>query len=249
MTETSNLWAAVDAITKPTRVKIERDTESEWRTAVEADQGWEHGTVCSVAVYRATLDRLRASESAYGNIPPLWDQAVWALTTGSEQGTGTTPLRERSPADLALMETLADIREAVQVQLEGRGVKPIGTVPRQMRSLASTLGTLGNQGHIDWWAFRFESWTRVLRTHLNALEHQPKDVYLRNTACPTCKTRQVTIEREGEARVVPSLLIDFSGGWIRAATCQSCGDAWWRGDDMGRLVTLLESDTPDTRSA
>jgi len=243
VSETEKLWQAVDAITQPTRRKIDRDEQEIDLAADILDSLANNPTRawCSISEYRRAAQIASDQTLAYGHIPALWDQATWALTTGSEQSAGgSSPLRERSPADLALMETMADIREAVQAQLEGRGVKSIGNVPADMRRLASTLGTLGVQEHIDWWTWRFECWTRVLRTHLNALDHQPRDVYLRNTACPQCATRQVTIDRDGEPRVVPAILIDFTDGWIRAATCQACGHAWFRGDALGELANLVD---------
>lgn len=233
MSDTNDaLWTAVDAITKPTRRKVDRDTDADWLHELRDGTGI---TLCDVAAYRAAT-------LAYGEIPSLWDQATWALTTGSEQteGGGQTPLRERSPADLNLMETMSDIREAVRLQLEGRNVKPEGTVPQQMRRLASTLVRLGNSEHVEWWTFRFSQWARVLMTYLQALDRMPKPVRLRNAPCPLCRTRQVTVVEDGERKVYPPILIDFEDGWIRAAQCTACGAAWFRGNDLGQLANLLE---------
>ena len=231
-TETEALWSAVDAITKPTKRKLDRSPEAEWLEALRHDPDI---TVCDVATYRAAT-------LAYGEIPSLWDQATWALTTGSEQteGGGQTPLRERSPADLNLMETMADIREAVKLQLEGRNVRPEGTTPAQMRRLASTLIRLGNTEHVEWWTFRFAQWARVLATYLQAVDRAPKPVRLRNAPCPLCRTRQVVVVEDGERKVYPPILIDFEGGWIRAARCQACGHAWFRGNDLGQLADMLD---------
>lgn len=239
------LWAAVDAITRPTRRKLTRSTDAEWLTEVTDARDWERraggATVCDVAIYRATIERMHAAQLAYGEIPSLWDQATWALTTGSEQNAGgNSPLRERSPADLNLMETMADIRDAVRLQLEGRNVRPEGDPPAQMRRLASTLIRLGNTEHIEWWTFRFAQWTRILQTYLQAIERAPRPVRLRNAPCPLCGTRQVVVVEDGERKVYPPLLIDFEDKWIRAAQCTACGHAWFRGNDLGELAQQLD---------
>lgn len=245
-TETEALWSAVDAITKPTKRKLDRSPEAEWLEGVENEHPWQRRSgafdVCDIAVYRATVERMHAAMLAYGEIPSLWDQATWALTTGSEQNAGgNSPLRERSPADLNLMETMADIREAVKLQLEGRNVRPEGDAPAQMRRLASTLIRIGNPEHIAWWTFRFEQWARVLATYLQAVDRAPRPVRLRNAPCPLCRTRQVVVVEDGERKVYPPILIDFENGWIRAARCTACGQAWFRGNDLGQLADMLEA--------
>lgn len=233
---TDRLWAAVDAITQPTTQRLDRDT------TFEDDHPWLHGNTCHIGQYRATLERIEAATLAYGHIPALWDQANWAVF-GSEAGDGSggrSPLRERTPADLDLMETLLTIRESMCWQLPGRGITPKPGMKAQMRQLASHIATHEPQ-HVEWWTFRFEQWGRLLRTHLNAIDNGPRDRYLRNSACPLCRTRQVTIERDGERRVVPALVVDFVDGWIRAAQCQACGHAWFRGDDLGQLAEALDN--------
>lgn len=234
------LWQAVDAITAPTHRKTHRDEATDdlaelWHTSA---------THCRVDVHTALV-------LAYGQIPPLWDQAMWAVF-GSEAGDGSggrSPLRERTPADLDLMETLLTIRESMAWQLPGRGITPKPKIPAQMRQLAAHVVGREPQ-HVEWWAFRFEQWARLLNNHLNALDQGPKDRYLRNTGCPRCGARQVTIDRDGDPKVVPAIVVDFVGGWIRAASCQGCGHAWFRGDQLGDLAAELEtSDTDGMMSA
>jgi hypothetical protein len=226
---TDRLWTAVDAITQPTTRRIHR-------APLELFDDPEL-TYCR-------LDQYQAATLAYGKIPPLWDQATWAVF-GTEAGDGSggrSPLRERTPADLDLMETLLTIRESMAWQLKGRNVKPRDGMKAQMRQLASHLATHEPQ-HVEWWAYRFEQWARLLRTHLNALDNGPRDRYIRNTPCPLCKTRQVTIERDGDRRLVPTLVVDFVDGIIRAASCQACGHAWFRGEPLNQLADTLRDDT------
>lgn len=236
----AKLWEAVDALTRPTRRRVDREFESaEWLQSLADDPTI---TVCDVAAYRAATAK-------YGQIPSLWEQAEAAVGTGSEmtEGGGRTPLRERSPADLDLMETMLTIRESMSGQLTGRGLTPRASIPGQMRQLAARI--VGHEPqHIEWWTFRFAQWARVLTTHLRAAERAPQPRRLRNTPCPLCKTRQVTIEHRGEKTVVPPIVIDFIEGWIRAATCSACGAAWWRGDQLGELADAIES-AEDTRAA
>jgi hypothetical protein len=224
----------VDAITKPTRQKLKRLTESEFLEQLASDEG--QGGFCRVEDYRAAV-------LAYGQIPCLWDQATWAVF-GSEAGDGSggcTPARERTPADLDLMETLLTIRESLGWQLPGRKVpwRDPGVIPAMMRQFAAHIVTHEPQ-HVEWWAYRFEQWGRLLHNHLNALDRGPRPVHLRNAPCPLCRVSQVVVERDGERRVEPAIVIDFEHGVIRAAQCQACGTAWWRGADLYELADLLD---------
>lgn len=231
---TRALWDAVDGLTKPTSRKVGRDiNDADWLWELANDPTL---TVCDVAAYRAAT-------LAYGHIPALWDQAQWALTTGLESGgSGSSPLRERSPADLDLMETMLTVRETILTQLQGRGLQPRHEVKAQMRQLTAYLVTNGPAEHVEWWTFRFAQWGRLITNHLNAADHAPKPVHLRNTACPECSTRQVTItdKDSSEKRVFPAILIDFENDMIRAAWCQACGYAWFRGDQLGELANLVD---------
>lgn len=223
--DTTALWQAVHAITESTRRKIDRDEVAAVEFALDLDTPW-----ARVA-------------SATGVIPSLWEQAVDAIV-GCEAGDrsgGSTPLRERSVGDLALLETLAAIRETVHDELRRtHHVRPdsVGDTPACIRRHTS-LTVAKQPARIATWTRRWQSWERVLRTHLNAVEG-PRPVHLRNTPCPTCGASQVTVELFGELRVVPAILIDFAGGLVRAAVCQACGDTWWRGH-LARLAELIRT--------
>jgi hypothetical protein len=241
---TRDLWAAVDAITAPTQRKIGRTEQADWLEELASDPGV---TVCDVARYRAAT-------VAYGHIPSLWDQATWALTTGSEASEGgQSPLRERSPADLDLMETMLQIREGLierfaTCRMPNKCQQPQAPKDKpadQMRQLASHVVTR-HPDDVGWWTFRFAQWGRLLNTHLRALEHTAKPIRLRNAPCPLCRTRQVTIDSPTGPVVVPPLLIDFEQDWIRAATCTACGAAWFRGSDLGELADLLDQRHAET---
>lgn len=243
--EAEKLWRAVDGITKPTRRKIDRDAEAEADLAAELLHDLAYNptrVVCSI-LEKQRADRLAADmTSAYGEIPALWDQAEWALTTGSEmQEGGCSPLRERSPADLDLMETMLTIRETLAAQLEGRGQKPKDGPKAQMRQLAAYLVGHGPQQHVEWWTYRIDQWRRLLLTHLNAADHAPKPVRLRNSTCPNCQQRAVVdIRDDGSRLVVPALIIDFTAdGYVRAAQCGNCQRAWFRGAEMEKLADML----------
>jgi len=147
---------------------------------------------------------------------------------------------------LDLMEIRCLIRDTVRHELALRGTRirhhadarPAPFDPAELRSLAS-LVIQRDQLELWWWEYRFVSWARLLESYLQAVERQAKPVYLRNSPCPTCRTTQVTIEKDGERMVVPALLVDFRDGYIRAATCQACGDTRWRGPDLEKLAAEL----------
>lgn len=232
-TETDALWAAVDSLTKPSTRKLSRDTDAEWLRELAADVGTRY---CDVQAYRAAT-------MTHGTVASLWQQAEIALTTGAESAGGhRSMLATRSPADLALMETMADIREAVSLQIQGRGEKPTGTVPAQIRHLASLV--LPNAAHVEWWTYRFQQWQRILETYLRAVEQQPKPVRLRGVACEDCGATHMQVKVDGEVQIVGAIMIDFREGYVRAATCGLCGWTKWRGDEMTEWASRIVDGHP-----
>lgn len=232
------IWQAVDQITKPTRIRINRE-HNEWLT--------EQAT--TTALY-CRIEQHTAATSNHGTIPSLWEQAEIALTTSNETNPGGhSPLAQRTPADLDLMEIMATIRETITLQLQGRNIHPKPGVPNQLRQLASHITGNGNTQHIEWWTYRIAQWSRLLAVYLKAIDTGPRPIRLR-TPCPTCRTRNITIDTDQGPVVAAPILIDFVAGWIRAAQCQACGDTWWRGDDLNRLADQLETlDTTQTETA
>lgn len=234
MSDTTALYAALDALTRPTSRPIDR-APLEWL-------GDGRGTFCRVTDYRASI-------LATGRIPSLWQQAEWALT-GAEAGDGSggkTPSRERTPADLDLMETMLTIRESMAWQLKGRRINPKPTMPEQMRQLATFIAGHEPQ-HVDWWTYRLTAWARMLTAHLNAIDAAPKPVYLRGAACPLCRCRTVTVERDDQRIVVPALKVEFAQSLIHYTNCGACGSTWFRGEQMNRLADKL-SDADGTMTA
>jgi hypothetical protein len=73
------------------------------------------------------------------------------------------------------------------------------------------------------------------------LDHAPRDVHLRNTPCPECGARQYTRRDDttGERMVFPAIKVDFADGLVRAAECQACGHAWFRGEDLESLAAVV----------
>lgn len=226
------LWAAVDAITKPTRRALLRDTNGDGVTNIATDRYG--GAYCDISAYRAaTTHRV--------TIPSLWDQSTEALATGDSETTDSRPanINARTPIDVELMEIRSVIADTTAHELGLRHLKMPGTVPGNLRRLAAhVVGYDPDQ--LWWWEYRFQSWARLLGTYLHAQQNQPRPVRLRNAACPECKIRQVVIESDGGPVVAPPLLIDFRGGYVRAAECSGCGAAWFRGDDLHALAALLD---------
>jgi hypothetical protein len=248
--ETLAVWTPVDRLTQPTRQKVQRAGDREW---VDGAQQWlgdvseQQGGVCHVPTYRRVTADFTAATAGYASIPSLWDQATIALQSPETQvGHGSKPLRERSVADLNLIEIRATIRDMTRHHLAKRGVRtkqggtgrPVEFDQAEIRRLAS-LVTAEPAEKLAEWAHLFGQWARALENYLQATEHQVRPVRLRNSACPTCRTKQCTIVQDGERIVVPALVIDFRDGHVRAATCTACGDAWFRGEDMEWLALVL----------
>lgn len=228
-TDTRALWEQVDALTKPSARRIDRETDAETLAAfTDPTNGF-----CRVEDYRALV-------GSHGVIPSLWEQAELALETGRESagGTGSSPLAQRSPADLDLMEQMLTIRETMPYQLAGRGLIPRSTIPGQIRQLAAHIVSHEPQ-HVDWWAYRFGQWVRLLGTYLRAIDNGPRPVRLRNAPCPECGATSVTVDTDQGPVVTGPILVDFVNGWIRAATCTACGYTKWRGQDLWDLAEQL----------
>lgn len=228
---TDAIWEAVDLLTKPTRVKVERVSDADW--LAELADPLSDLQSCDVVSYRAATTR-------WATVPSLWVQSTQALSTGMDEGTGSKPLRERSPADLELLEIRSIIRDTTRLELEKRGTKTVIDTfgrqtqfdPSEIRSLASKILT---ESDLDWWEYRFAQWGRLLANYLQAYEHRARDVRLR-IPCPKCHRRQITIDSDqGEVQVSP-ILVDFKDGVIRAAECGGCFFVWWRGKDLLELA-------------
>jgi len=150
------------------------------------------------------------------------------------------------------MEIRGLIRDTCRHEMARHGGKakvgPGGTVApfdqRELRALASAV-IRDCPDDLWWWSYRMASWARLLDTYLRASLHQPKPTRLRNTPCPLCRTRQITIEQDnGDRVVVAPLVVDYRDGYIRAARCEACAATWFRGDQLRELARLV--DTPDT---
>lgn len=238
MTEAAAVWRAVSALVDPEHRRIERVQDADWLD--ELAGLFRQRGLCDVAAYRAAT-------RAHAVIPSLWDQATEALATRTDDGTGSKPLRERSPADLDLMEIRSLIRDTTRGELEKRGTKTLMDksgrqatfkAAVEIRGLASKV-TADPDEDLSWWEYRFASWARLLSNYLRAAEHAPRSVRLRNAPCPVCRIKQVTIEQGGEMVVAPPILIDFRDGMVRAATCDACSASWFRGPDLERLALEL----------
>jgi len=228
MTDTEALWAAVDAISRPTTRRVMRDADPDWL----GELGTLSNGFCDVNAYRAAT-------VSHGTIPSLWEQAEMALTTGAESASGNpSPLAQRSPADMDLMEIMLTIREVIGLQLGSTKLAPRKELCSQLRQFASHIVT-SEPEHVAWWEYRIAQWARLLAVYLRNVESQPKPVRLRDTACPDCGVKQVRVEIEDVWQLVPPLLIDFKDGYIRAAECTNCTKTWWRGEDLFELAEQI----------
>lgn len=190
-------------------------------------------------VPRNGLARYAALTRSHATIPSLWDQSTDALAaSNTDQAEGSSGSVHRAPCDVDLMETRAQIADTIRAHLIDRRLRPRATVPTQARQLAAHIA-----GHepdqVPSWAHRFEQWVRVLAVHLQAVQQQHSR-RIRGAACPDCGARTVTVTTAGERSVVPTIVIDFHDGYIRAAQCSACGVTLaWRGEQMWQLADRL----------
>lgn len=252
------IWVAVDAITKPSTVRVERgdlaedldiEREAIEKAIAEAVAAGESLEAATVRLRRPLL--VAAGESRKrSEVPSLWDRASEALATGAEGGT-RSPLATRSPCDVDLMEIRNLIRETVIHELVERKVpiKKTDTVPMLIRRLAGYV--IGREPDRLWWyEYRFAQWARLLETYLRAvLDEQAKSVRLINTACTECGTRQVRVEAEDGHQLVPALMAEFREGAFRAIVCAACAATSWRGDDLETLAAKIAAQPRLVRSS
>lgn len=248
----ADVWAAIHTLIEPHQHHLQRTTEeAHWldeatQQLTQATQG--HNGTCNIPTYRRATATKAAAETHTGTIPSLWDQSTTALTGGetSNNGAGTKPLRERSPADLDLIEIRTLIRDTTRTELHKRGHhtphQPDGTptpfTTTEIHTLAQHV-TTENPDQLWWWEYRFAQWSRLLENYLHIAEHKAKPVRLRNTACPRCDARQYVTD-DDEPMVVPALIVDFSpDGYVRACECLNCGMAWFRGEQLEQLAAEI----------
>src|SRR4051812_25037628 len=100
-----SLWDAVDGLVASKRVKIDRQGAPDPEVG-----GWliHRGGVenaCSVPSHTRAVATHRSASVVWATVPSLWDQSTAALFGGEAgSGRGSKPLRERSVADLNLIE-------------------------------------------------------------------------------------------------------------------------------------------------
>lgn len=242
MTDTAGLWNAVGKLVEPTHVRLDRGDTSDYTDLLNYLAADPAVMVCHVPTYRSMAAKHHASVVAHVTVPSLWDQSTWALFGGevSAEGGGK-PARERSPADLQLLETRAQIAEAVRDKATKLGEKPTSAPFRardELRHLASLI-IANDPDSLDLWEYRIAQWGRVLENYLNIREHEAKPVRLRGAACPVCRTRRVIVEQDGERVEQPAIVIDFHQGYVRAGVCTACGHSWFRGEQLEELAELL----------
>lgn len=226
------LYRALDAITKPTTRQVARDADAAWLQQLADDP---EVRFCDVQAYRAAT-------ALNGTVPSLWVQAQMTLTT-SETSEGAASLKAtRSPADLALMETMLSFQEQIGYEWnrglhQACGLPWRATFPERLRALMTHIA-----GHhpadVDLWAYKVAQWARLLENYLRAGELQPKPVRIRGFACPECNVKQARVKSPdgSEWQLVPPIMIDFRDKYVRAAQCSECGATWFRGEQLEALA-------------
>jgi len=174
-------------------------------------------------------------------VPSLWCQLEDALSCGMEGSKAATRGSvHRVPLNIDAYELATDIRDITWDALAGHDVKPRATVPASVRALASAVVAAVDDDLTGWWAYRIGSWCRQI-TNVLRLNDEPQPRGIRGAACPTCQATHVTALRDGERVREPALRIDFTDGMVRAAYCQACLSAWFRGDALVDLADLINA--------
>lgn len=239
------LWVAIDAITKPTTMRVWRDDSVPDLAVTYAER---LKGVCDVADYRASVTK-------HGKVPSLWHQAEQALyKTGETTDGNRSPLATRSPADVQLMETMLTLRELVAefFKDQDKPIPPSGALPAELRHMASEI--IRRQTDVDLWTYRIEQLRRLLENHLQAVDRGPKPMRLRSR-CPKCKTTHIPIDdpegnlgKDGKILqlVVRPILTVFRDGLLRCHECHACLFVWWGQEGALRLADEMKEDE-DTR--
>lgn len=238
---TEQLWAAIDAITKPTSKPVFREGAGDLiNDLADREKG-----LCHVAEYRNSM-------VGHGTIPSLWEQAEMALyKTGETLDGNRSPLATRSPADVALMEIMLTVREQLAAYFSDldEPVPASSAVPAKLRHLASDV--IRNKPNlVDEWTYRIGQFRRLLETHLQALDRGPRPMRLR-TRCPVCKTGHLTIEdpdgaigKDGKPLrlLIRPILAVYRDHWFRCFECEACLTTWFAGSGVHDLKALIEAD-------
>lgn len=207
MTEpTSGLWPAVDALTNPTRTKLRRDD----------------GTVDHV------------------ELDSLWVQLCDAVGNSGEGGTGSSKPGSRPPADLEALTLLLHIEWVVAMgcrtyRIPFEHTEPVKErVGRTLRSWVSAV--VSAKGDVGTLEAQIRKWVGQIRDTVIGDRIRPRR--LRGHRCITCGSAGIRRDNaDGEPTIVWPLMLTFSeDGQVRAAECEACGEVFWRGDDLHRLV-------------
>lgn len=239
--EAALLWAAVDELTKPRHVKLLRDDgTADWTTVPSLWWQLDEATASSSALdgggrgskYRTPID-LDAFEVAC----TVRDVIVDALAGHDQKPrtTGATPQRRAA----ATAQRAAERTYAIP-HTDLTPVPPllVVLVPDSLRALVSVVTALADDDLTAWWTYRVKAWCRQIQNALHLVE-QPQPRRIRDTSCPTCQATHVTLDGHDGTERVPALLIDFTDGLIRAASCSACGSTWFRGDALLALADEL----------
>jgi hypothetical protein len=236
------LWAAVDGLVKPRHVKLLRDTgAADWTTVPPLWQQLEAALTCGMEsgkAARSTVHRVPLNVGAYELAADIRDILVDALAGHDEKPLRDGPTTKQLAAIAA--QRAAERTYGLYV-IELTPLPPQGRilVPASLRHLASIVTAIGDEDLIGWWIYRVTSWSRQI-IHVLRLEEAPQPRRIRDTSCPMCAATHVTTRNpDGEKIREPALLIDFTDGMVRAASCSACGASWFRGDALVDLADLI----------
>lgn len=234
------LATAVDQLTKPEHVQLEREPggvvdnmHADYRSArakamdqtrTDADRAAHHHRA-----KRLARDIVAASHR-HTELPPLLTQladAVQSTTSTGQPGNTTHP----APIGLAAAALLGDIEHHV-----GRTDDPV----RAVQAWASQAGVWRSTNPLYLFkaAHLAQQWATAIRDLLNP-ERRYRPV--RDTDCPQCERSHAWLHIDGERTRVPALLVDTETG---TTVCRACGQHWPKeyGEWLGRVLAQQRAD-------
>lgn len=162
--------------------------------------------------------------------PSLLNQLRNASGTGGERGHSAGG-GNRLPIDPAAVDLLAEISIGA-VDVHDRALEHSQpTVEDHLRAAAALAARWTNPEDIDWLAWWLKHWSHAITNQLD-----PRRRWHLAEACPACHVHMATRHEDGEAVLVPALLVDNTTG----ADCQACG-AHWAPEQLEQLAADIRA--------
>lgn len=195
------------------------------------------------ALIRTTRIRLSRDDGASERItlPPLLDQLIDAMETGSGTKTGNAQ-QSRPPLDTAALSLLIEIAQTTRSGCWNWNLKRSRNIPTDLRQIVSAVIHHGDADTIDQLHDRLKSWCAQIRTTISS---DPDRTWrMHGAACRVCASTTVpAYDEEGQESRQPALIVHSEDGVIDRIQCGFCGSTL-AGEDLTQIVL----DTLKTRA-